>query len=505
MQGHAKMASQRRFVSSQEKTYAYKGVEYTFVDTVPEDLVCPICKDLLDDAQQTPCGHLFCKECLEKTISGQRCHEGYVVYGGWHRGSSECPVCRSQQNKAVYDDAYNDRRVKSLKVKCPNLPCQWTGPLSQVGKHKSSASGCQHEKVKCPKACGEEMTRECLPQHQQNSCPLRAHCCRFCYKQDTYRNITTKHYEICERVPLPCPNKCGKQRIEKKEIEQHLAECPEQMVNCTYLEMGCQETVARRQLEQHKEERKDHHLTLAIDRVAKVCGAMSQLYSLYEQQALRQQQLESKLAQLQRERDADYSSSWGYYCSPPKVKVDRPVFCCQRKWLENDKAFPSLPWIIKLEHFEIATTSKPVLTKSKPFFTHSTGHQFYLLVRSTGTDRQHIDVGIAPMAGPSDEYLQWPFKGKFEITLLNQLADKEHTSAAVGLTVNRIQPPEIIGCVRPQNEFISHADLQKESLNRQYLMDDCVYFRVKLQPDKQAQGTVRSKLASRTVSVANAQ
>ena len=508
------MASQKRFVSSQEKTYAYKGVEYTFVDTVPEDLVCPICKDLLDDAQQTPCGHLFCKKCLEKTKNSQGHQRQQVSFewhseplnDGWHRESSECPVCRSKQSKAAYNDTYNDRRVKSLKVKCPNLPCQWTGPLSEVGKHKSSASGCQHEKVKCPKACGEEMTRGCLPQHQQNSCPLRAHCCRFCYKQDTYRNITTKHYEICERVPLPCPNKCGKQRIEKKEIEQHLAECPEQMIKCTYIEIGCQETVARRHLDQHKEERKDHHLLLAIDRVAKVCGAMSQLYSLYEQQALRQHQLESKLAQLQRERDDDFSSSWGYYRSPSKVKVDRPVFCCQRKWLENDKAFPSLPWIIKLEHFEIATTSRLVLTESKPFFTHSTGHKFCLLMRTNRTDRQYIDVGIASMAGPSDEYLQWPFKGKFEITILNQLADKEHTSVVVEMTVKRIPSPEIRDYVRPQNEFISHADLQKkESLNRQYLMDDCVYFRVKLQPDKQAQGTVCSKLASRPANIRYAQ
>ena len=500
------MASQKRFVSSREKTYAYQGVEYTFVDTVPEDLVCPICKDLLDDAQQTPCGHLFCKKCLEKAKNSQGYQRQVVSYeslfGGWHGESSECPVCRSQQNKAAYDDTYNDRRVKSLKVKCPNLPCQWTGPLSEVGKHKSSASGCQQEKVKCPKGCGEEMTRECLPQHQQNSCPFRAHCCRFCYKQDTYRNITTKHYEICERFPLPCPNKCGKQCIEKKDIERHLAECPEQVVKCTYIEMGCQETVARRHLDQHKEERKDHHLLLAVDRVAKVCGAMSQLYSLYEQQALRQHQLESKLVQLQRERDADFSSSWGYNCSPPKVKVDRPVFCCQRKWLENDKVFPSLPWIIKLEHFEIATTSKPVVTESKPFFTHSTGHQFGLMVRSNGTDGQHIDVGIAPMAGPSDEYLQWPFKGKFEITLLNQLEDKEHTSAVVTMTVNRIQPSEIRGYVRGPTEFISHADLQKkESLNRQYLMDDCMYFRVKLQPDTRAQGTVYSELASRTANI----
>ena len=220
----------------EENTYGYKGVEYTFLDTVPQDLVCPICQDLLEDAQQTPCGHLFCKKCLRETINSQGrkgqyvCYEDTMYNGGGYSESFECPVCRSKHNKAAYDDTYNDRRVKSLKVQCPNPTCKWTGPLSDVGKHRTSDSGCQHEKVKCPKGCGEEIIRGGLPQHQRNSCPLRAHHCQFCYKQGTYRNITTKHYEICERFPLPCPNKCGKQRIEKKETERHLAECPEQMV-----------------------------------------------------------------------------------------------------------------------------------------------------------------------------------------------------------------------------------------------------------------------------------
>ena len=471
-----------------EKIYSYKGVEYTFVDTVPEDLVCPICCELLDEAQQTPCGHLFCKKCLRKTTNSQGCQGQYVYFGdtmyngGGYSESFECPVCRSKHNKAAYDDTYNDRRVKSLKVHCPNPPCKGTGPLGDVGKHRTSDSGCQHEKVKCPKGCGEEMTRGCLQQHQQNSCPLRAHCCRFCYKQGTYRNITTKHYETCERFPLPCPNKCGKQRIEKKEIEHHLAECPEQIVKCTYLGMGCQETVARRNLDQHKEERKDHHLLLSIERVHQLCEAMSQLYSLCEQQASRQQQLENQLEELWRERAGCYYSDGGY-CTPalPGVKVERPVFCRQRKWLENEKAFPSMPWIIKVENFGSAKVGSSAI-ESKPFFTHPTGHQFCLEVRPSSTDRKHTSVFITPMAGPSDDYLQWPFKGRFQITILNQLADKEHTSAVVEMTVSRVQPPGIKGTGKGQREFISHADLQKESLNRQYLKDDCVYFRVELKP-----------------------
>ena len=247
--------------------------------------------------------------------------------------------------------------------------------------------------------------------------------------------------------------------------------------------MGCQETVARRNLDQHKQDCKDHHLLLAVERVNQLCAAVSQLYSLYEEQASQQQQLERQLAQLRRERQSCYNSSRGCYTSSPaqtKFKVERPVFCCQRKWLENEKAFPSMPWIIKLGDFGNAKASSTAI-ESKPFFTHPTGHQFCLLLRPNGTDRKHMSAFITPMAGPSDDYLQWPFHGYFSLTILNQLADEEHTSAVVEMTASRVQPPGIKGMGKGRREFISHADLQKkESLNRQYLKDDCVYFRVEL-------------------------
>ena len=469
----SKQAGQGR--PSVAKTYSYKGVEYIFADTVSKDLICPVCHELLDEAQQTPCGHLFCMKCLEKTKTAKQSYTGGV--------SMECPLCRSKYSRAAYADAYNDRRVKSLEIKCPNQPCQWTGALSEVVKHKKSH--CQHERVKCPKECGEEMTREHLPQHQKSICPLRAHCCQFCNKQDTYKNITTNHYENCERFPLPCPNKCGKQRIPKKELEHHLAECPEQMVKCLYAEMGCQDTVARRHLDSHKEVRKDHHLSLAVERVSQLCGAVSQLYSVCEEQCSRQRQLESQLKELHASDHYHSSKPYNPYTAQTEEKIKRPAFSCQRNWLENDKVFPSMPWVVKVADFESAKASDSVI-ESRPFFTQPAGYQFCLRVHPNGNGSKHTSAFIAPMAGPSDEYLQWPFKCTFRITILNQLADNKHTSAEVEITANRLQPPKVRESGKGRNKFISHGGLQrKESLNRQYLMDDCAYFRVMLLPGQE--------------------
>ena len=432
-----KRIKKKRLLSNKvAKTYSYKEVEYTFVDTVPEDLVCPICHELLDEAQQTPCGHLFCKKCLEKV-------KKYSI-----SLVQECSVCKSKYTKAPCDDPYNERRVKSLAVKCPNPPCPWIGSLTEVGKHITSDSGCQYVKVKCPKECGEETTRGRLILHQRNSCPFRAHHCQFCNKEDTYRNITTKHYEICEQFPLPCPNKCGIQQIPKKEIEHHLAECPEQIVKCPYVEMGCHDTVARRHLDRHKEERKDHHLSIAVERVSQLCGAVSQLYGVCEAQS--------------------------------KAKLQRPVFSCQRKWLENEKTFPSMPWVVKLENVERAKANDSTM-QSTPFFTHPTGHQFCLRVHSSIEGEQYTTAFITAMAGPSDAYLQWPFRGRFQVTILNQMADNEHISNEVEYMANEPEPSKIYADGTEVGLMILPADLQrKESINCQYLMDDCLYFRVML-------------------------
>ena len=61
--------------------FSYQGVEYEFIDEIKknlEDLVCPICQEILSDPLITSCGHLFCRRCLEE--------DG--------RGLKDCPVCR---------------------------------------------------------------------------------------------------------------------------------------------------------------------------------------------------------------------------------------------------------------------------------------------------------------------------------------------------------------------------------------------------------------------------
>lgn len=49
-----------------------------FVFEVDEELYCPICRRVLEEPMQSPCDHLFCRECIH----------------GWLAANESCPVDR---------------------------------------------------------------------------------------------------------------------------------------------------------------------------------------------------------------------------------------------------------------------------------------------------------------------------------------------------------------------------------------------------------------------------
>ena len=62
----------------EESKYGKKGIENS------NNLDCPICMDNKIDVALRPCGHTFCKECIEKFIEDKM---------------SQCPICRKKFSK----------------------------------------------------------------------------------------------------------------------------------------------------------------------------------------------------------------------------------------------------------------------------------------------------------------------------------------------------------------------------------------------------------------------
>ena len=76
-------------------------------DSVGEDLICTICTDVVKDPLQTPCDHLFCKECITRWLNEQR----------------TCPVDREQLSldKLKRPSRMIMQLINKLTIRCQNF------------------------------------------------------------------------------------------------------------------------------------------------------------------------------------------------------------------------------------------------------------------------------------------------------------------------------------------------------------------------------------------------
>ena len=223
--------------------------KYDFVEP-PEEFFCPVSFTVLLEPYQTQC------------CANQLSQETYQRLQG-----QPCPVCR-EENLAAMKDNFHKRRVLSLKVRCPHKAegCEWQGELRSLEQHlntNSSAGECRYVDVDCPYACGERVQRRSLEEHKSQRCPLRPFTCQYCSHKATHQEVTKEHWPVCEKYPLPCPNKCGEEEIERQHLERHLEEiCPLEVIQCDFSYAGCGVQLQRRLMSAHMKEGMEAHLSL---------------------------------------------------------------------------------------------------------------------------------------------------------------------------------------------------------------------------------------------------
>ena len=491
--------------------FSFQGQDYTFLDPVPEDLVCPICHELLDQPQQTPCGHLFCKKCLNQTNvtqSGLRLGQGINFtpqqpgfstlfatnqgqqsrrmggMGGtaqiqqdqpslWASSSMfsqkqhKCPVCKTLYSQSPTDDKYNERRVKSLQISCKYSLCGWKGLLGHVQEHLDSS--CQYHNVPCSMKCGEQMLRQNLQKHVNNDCPLRQISCQYCDKVLKHKMVHD-HYQSCKAVPLICPNVCGADYLLEETMEEHLEECAEQEIDCTYSKIGCRERVKRKDLQKHKDDNKDLHLALSLEQVTLLTQAF--------------------IDQQPRQSAGVYTSTTLFQLGAVQT-MNAPQKCLPttlmaRPWLENTKLFPSVPWIIRVDGFsqKKKVSQNDAAFPTQPFHTGMKGYKMQLLVYPRGETEEHssfLSLKVVLMSGSNDHLLPWPLKRDVSVILLNQLEDAHHFTIkqetdVLDVPISRITKWKVaVG----KTVHVHHQDLSpSQKANCLYLQDDCIYLKV---------------------------
>ena len=99
----------------------------------------------------------------------------------------------------------------------------------------------------------------------------------------------------------------------------------------------------------------------------------------------------------------------------------------------------------------------------------------------------HVSVYAYLMRGENDDHLPWPFTGTVIIEFLNQLTDQKHLSMSIKLMGDankRILEGDKAKTGYGYPRYIEHSSLDYNATNNcQYLNDDCLYFRVKIDSD----------------------
>ena len=110
---------------------------------VDEELICPICYDVLEDPY-TACNecHLFCDKCMT-TI---------------HR----CPMDRGELTMEPLFVRPVANLIAKLKVGCDSVVCDWTGRCDVLRGHETK---CLFQKIHCDCGCATELPRRLAKAH----------------------------------------------------------------------------------------------------------------------------------------------------------------------------------------------------------------------------------------------------------------------------------------------------------------------------------------------------
>ena len=113
--------------------------------------------------------------------------------------------------------------------------------------------------------CGDCLQRKHLTSHVETECPLHTVSCQYCNEVGEYQIIEGQHKEECPKFPVQCPNECEIESVHRDEVEEHREVCPLEMIQCDYHVVGCKVKMARKDMNTHKQEMMEVHLSLSIN------------------------------------------------------------------------------------------------------------------------------------------------------------------------------------------------------------------------------------------------
>ena len=401
-------------------------------------------------------GQTICKSCLDN----------------WQKtsGANKCPVCSEEGSFNTHPNYPIEREINSLSIYCTNKEkgCQWQGELNDIHNHLRNSDGCQFEEVRCSNECGEMIQRYNLVSHVETECPCRKVNCQYCHDTGEHQFIEGQHKEECPKLPLPCPNNCEVGSIPREDMEGHRKDCPLEMIQCEYHNVGCEITIARKDKDQHDHEKMKEHL---IKTKTTLSSALQRIHTM---ELLLYMTTSNPVARpTSNDMVLESSLRWS----------DKLHIMAMMSMPGDQKC----PVILKMSDYNRQKTRK-IVWYNNSFYTHNRGYKMCLRVDAAGNgkyDGTHLSVFLYLMKGPHDDELTWPLREKIEINLLNHISDSEHHSdvlsydiCTTSTVIDRVIKGEKASEGWGNPQFISNEDLHKITSTCQYLKDDHLFFQI---------------------------
>ena len=468
------------------------GYEYEFVDQVPEDYFCKLCKHVAREYSITTCcGETFCKGCLDTITQEQK----------------PCAHCCKNDFSSVLHPKYQ-AKILALEVRCTmkDRGCEWTGQLQHLDAHLDVTTGdCEYVDVECPKKCVQKVQKRNVDTHLANECPNRDYRCPHCNFANKYHVVST-HFDVCPYYPLACPNRCGA-TFERDDLVDHMKMCRLEEVRCVFGSAGCQAKFIRENEDEHMDQNTQKHLALIPAATLKTSQDFEQ--KLQEQQEVFEKKLVEKDEQVKQKLEKqgqEFQEQLGGQQKEFQQQLQQRDEQIRKGQLKNEELQQlvernfqqMLPMINKMQSYTDKCTCMPPYNitfsnyqqekarngyiDSPPMYTHLGGYKFKLSLFTNGgsTSRgTHVSVCVFPVKSDHDAELKIPVKFTISVQLLNQHRDQDHYTRDIRCEVTREKIGSIIISIGSNKTFIPHAALEWNcDKQTQYLKDNCLRIRI---------------------------
>ncbi|KAM5202766.1 TNF receptor-associated factor 5 isoform 2-T3 [Hipposideros larvatus] len=485
------------------------NTEYRFVEQLEERYKCAFCHSVLHNPHQTGCGHRFCQHCILSL-----------------RELNAVPLCPVDK-EVIRSQEDHLQQCSFQAVQCTNENCRELVLRKDLKEHLSA--DCQFREEKCL-YCKKDVVVINLQNHEKNLCPKYPVSCPNKCMQIIPRTEVDEHLAVCPEAEQDCPfkhygctikDKRGKlQQHEHSALRDHMLLVLEknfqleEQISDLYKSLEQKESKIQQLAETVKKFEKEFKqfaqlfgkngsflsniqvLTSHIDKSAWLEAQVRQLLQMANQQQSKfeMRPLVEAIDTVQQKITLLESNDQRLVVLEGETnKHDAHINTHKAQLNKNEERFKLLEGacyngklIWKVTDYRMkkkeALDGHTVSIFSQPFYTSRCGYRLcaraYLNGDGSGKGT-HLSLYFVVMRGEFDSLLQWPFRQRVTLMLLDQSGKKNHIVETFKADPNSssFKRPDgemniASGCPR----FVAHSML--ENAKNTYIKDDTLFLKV---------------------------